>query len=200
MSKQEFLARLREGLSGLPREDVEERLAFYSEMIDDRMEEGLSEAEAVAAAGSVEEIVAQAVADVPFAKIARERIRRSTRMRPVTVLLLVLGSPIWLSLAIALAAVVFSVYVSLWSVIISLWAVFASLAASSVGVMLGGGVVAMGGDTLPGIAMMGAGLICAGLSIPAFFGSGAATKGLVLLTKKATVWVKNCLIRKEVTA
>ena len=108
MGKQEFLARLREGLSGLPREDVEERLAFYSEMIDDRMEEGMSEAEAVAAAGSVEEIVAQAVADVPFAKIARERIKRSTRMRPVTVLLLVLGSPIWLSLAIALAAVVFS--------------------------------------------------------------------------------------------
>ena len=111
MGKQEFLARLREGLSGLPREDVEERLAFYSEMIDDRMEEGLSEAEAVAAAGSVEEIVAQAVADVPFAKIAREKIKRSTRMRPVTVLLLVLGSPIWLSLAIALAAVVYAMAV-----------------------------------------------------------------------------------------
>ena len=200
MDKQEFLARLRDGLAGLPREDIEERLAFYSEMIDDRMEEGLSEAEAVAAAGSVEEIVAQAVADVPFAKLARERIKRRTRLSPVKVLLLVLGSPVWLSLVIALAAVVFSVYVSLWSVIVSLWAVFGSLAASSVGVMLAGGVVAMGGDTLPGIALVGAGLVAAGLSIFAFLGSRAATKGLVLLTKKCAVWIKNCLIRKEVAA
>ena len=57
MNKQEFLAGLQKGLSGLPQEDVEERLTFYGEMLDDRMEEGLSEEEAVAAAGSVEEIV-----------------------------------------------------------------------------------------------------------------------------------------------
>lgn len=47
MNKQEFLVKLRKGLSGLPKEDIEERLTFYSEMIDDRMEEGLSEEEAV---------------------------------------------------------------------------------------------------------------------------------------------------------
>ena len=42
MSKQAFLARLRKELSGLPKDDIEERLAFYEEMIDDRTEEGLS--------------------------------------------------------------------------------------------------------------------------------------------------------------
>ena len=46
MSKQEFLEQLRRGLPGLPREDIEERLKFYSEMLEDRMEEGLSEEEA----------------------------------------------------------------------------------------------------------------------------------------------------------
>ena len=30
MSKQEFLAQLRKGLSGLPQDDIEERLTFYS--------------------------------------------------------------------------------------------------------------------------------------------------------------------------
>lgn len=29
MSKQEFLAQLRKSLSGLPQEDIEERLTFY---------------------------------------------------------------------------------------------------------------------------------------------------------------------------
>ena len=73
MNKQEFLAGLQKGLSGLPQEDVEERLTFYGEMLDDRMEEGLSEEEAVAAAGSVEEIVGQVVADIPLARIAKEK-------------------------------------------------------------------------------------------------------------------------------
>ena len=48
MTKQEFLNQLRMGISGLPQEDISERLTFYREMIDDRMEEGLSEEEAVA--------------------------------------------------------------------------------------------------------------------------------------------------------
>ena len=37
MNKREFLARLRKGLSGLPQDDIDEHLAFYSEMLEDRM-------------------------------------------------------------------------------------------------------------------------------------------------------------------
>ena len=47
MNKREFSAKLREMLSGYQQSEVEERVAFYSEMIDDRMEEGLTEEEAV---------------------------------------------------------------------------------------------------------------------------------------------------------
>ena len=43
MGKQEFLEQLRKQFSSLPQADIEEQLSFYSEMIDDRMEEGLSE-------------------------------------------------------------------------------------------------------------------------------------------------------------
>ena len=108
MNKQEFLAELRRGLSGLPRDDIEERLSFYGEMLDDRMEEGLTEEEAVSAAGPVDEIVRQTVADIPLAKIAKERIRPKRRLRAWETVLLVLGSPVWLSLGIAAAAAVFA--------------------------------------------------------------------------------------------
>ena len=57
MLKTEFLEQLRAGLAGLPQEDIDGRVAFYSEMIDDRMEEGLSEEEAVAGAGKISDIV-----------------------------------------------------------------------------------------------------------------------------------------------
>ena len=73
MNKQEFLTRLRKGLSGLPQEDIEERLTFYSEMIDDRIEEGLSEEEAVAAIGSPDEIAEQIIGEIPIKKIVKEK-------------------------------------------------------------------------------------------------------------------------------
>ena len=53
MTKQAFAAALRNELSGLPREDIDRSIDFYCEMIDDRMEEGLTEEEAVSAIGSV---------------------------------------------------------------------------------------------------------------------------------------------------
>ena len=59
MNKQEFLAGLRKGLSGLPQEDIEERLLFYSEMIDDRIEEGMEEECAVAEMGTVQDVISQ---------------------------------------------------------------------------------------------------------------------------------------------
>ncbi len=197
MSKQEFLAELRKGLSGLPKEDVEERLTFYSEMIDDRMEEGFSEEEAVLAAGIVNEIIAQAVADIPLTKIVKEKMKPKRWLRAGEMILLVLGSPVWLSLGVAAFAIILSLYISLWAVIISLWAVFVSILACGLGgIAVGVGFVA-GGHGLAGAAMIGAGFICAGLSILTFFGCKAATKGCLLLTRKIAVWFKSCFMKKE---
>ena len=72
MNKEAFLMELRGALAGLPAEDIEERVAFYSEMIDDRMEEGVSEEEAVARTGQITEIVSQTIADTPFHKLVKE--------------------------------------------------------------------------------------------------------------------------------
>lgn len=197
MDKQEFLGRLRRGLSGLPKDDAEERLAFYSEMIEDRMEEGLSEEEAVAAAGTVEEIVAQAVAETPLAKIAKERLVTERRLGLGAILLIALGSPIWLSLGIAVLAVVLSVYVSLWAMAVSLWAVFASLIACFISCVVAWAVLLGTGNGPAGAVTLAVGLVCAGLAVFLFFGCKAATKGLGLLAQKVPVWIKNCFVKKE---
>ena len=62
MHKQEFLEQLGQALSGLPEQDRKERLAFYGEMIDDRLEEGIPEEEAVSGIGTPGEIAAQVIA------------------------------------------------------------------------------------------------------------------------------------------
>lgn len=197
MRKQEFLAQLRKGLSGLPQDDIEERLTFYSEMIDDRMEEGLSEEDAVCQIGNVEEIISQSIADIPLAKLVKQKIKPKRTLRMWEIILLILGSPIWLSLMIAALAVVLSVYVVIWSAIISLWAIEGSLIGCAFCGVAGGVILACQGNCLAGIAIIGAGLFFAGLSIFLFFGCKEATKGILLLTKKLALGVKNRFIKKE---
>ena len=197
MGKQEFLDALRAGLAGLPQEDIEERVTFYTEMIDDRMEDGLSEEEAVAEIGSVEEIVQQIVAETPLTKLVKERVKPKRRLQVWEIILLVLGSPVWLSLLIALLSVLFSVYVVLWSLIISLWAVELSFAVSSVASVLGGFYMIFTGQGLTGLALVGAGIALAGLAILLFFACKAATLGAVKLTAKIALWIKSLFIKKE---
>ena len=196
MNKKEFLARLGEGLSGLPREEREERLAFYGEMIDDKMEEGLSEEEAVAAAGDVDQILAQMLGENPVTETAGRAVKPRRRPNGWAIVLILLGSPIWLALGVSVAAVLLSLYVSLWAVIVSLWAVFASLAACAVAGVLAGIVLAAVGRGAAGIAILAAGVVCFGLVIPAFLGCRAATVGTVILTKKMALWIKKRFIRK----
>ncbi len=181
MNKQEFLGQLKKGLSGLPKKDIEERLMFYSEMIDDRIEEGLSEAEAIEKIGNINEIISQILTEA-----SKPRKKRGV----FSVILLILGAPIWFSIFIAL-------FVSLWSVIVSLWAAFGAIIGGAFGGVAAGIVIALRDNTLTGVAIIGAGLFLAGLAILIFHGCNGATKGVALLTKKTVLWIINCFAKKE---
>jgi uncharacterized membrane protein len=199
MTKIKFLLALHDKLSGLPQDDVEERLNFYSEMIEDRMEEGMPEEEAVAAVGSVDEIAAQIVGDIPLTKMVKEKIKHKHRLKAWEIVLLAVGSPIWFSLLIAFLSVVVSLYVSLWSVVISLWSVFVSLIACALYGVVAGAAFSLGENALSGLAMIGAGLICGGLSVFLFYGCKAVTKGTALLAAKTVRGMKKAFVKKEVT-
>ncbi|MBR4073717.1 MAG: DUF1700 domain-containing protein [Clostridia bacterium] len=197
MTRVEFFLELSEKLSGLPFDEIEQRWDFYNEMIDDYIEEGMSEEEAINTLGSVDEIATQILSDVPFSKLVKEKIKPKRRLKWWEIVLLVLGSPIWFSLLIAAFAVIFSLYISLWSVIISLWAAAVSVIACGLGGIVAGIGFAVGVNGLTGIAVIGAGIVCTGLSIFLFYGCKAATKGTYLLTKKLALMLKNSFIKKE---
>ena len=192
MTKEKFIELLRKGLSPLPKEERDERLTFYSEMIDDRMEEGVGEEEAVALVGSVEEIARQILAESNIEPKAKSR----RRFRAWEIVLLVLGSPLWIALLGAVFAVVLAVLAALWSAIVSFWAAFASIAASAFGVLVGGVVFAATGNGIISVAMLGTAMVCAGLAVFAFFGCVAATKGAVFLSKWTFVGIVRFFKRK----
>ena len=197
MTKQEFLAKLRTGLSCLPQEDAEERLGFYSEMIDDKIEDGLSEEEAVREMGDVNDIIAQTVADAPLKKLVKKKIKSSKKLKAWEIVLLALGSPIWLSLLIAAFSVIISLYVSVWAIVISLWAVFAAFVGCFIGVLTAGILLICTSRVAAGILLIGLSLFSAGLSIFMFFGCREIVKGMIFLAKKIISGIKHLFIRKE---
>ena len=197
MNKQEFLTALRQGLSGLPIEDTEERLNFYSEMIDDQVEEGKSEEEAVASIGSVDEILSQILSEVPLTQIVKKKIKPKRRLRTWEIVLLAVGSPLWLSLGVAAFAVLISVYAVLWCMVATAWSVFGSLVGCAAGCVAVGVVWICFGELLSGLFLIFASLVLAGLSIFGFFGCHRATVGTAKLTRLIAFGVKKMFVSKE---
>lgn len=197
MNKNEFLSALKARLSALPPNELEERLEFYSEMLDDRIEEGLSEEAAVAEIGSVDDVAAQITSDIPFVKLVKEKIKPKHSFKTWEIICLILGSPIWVSLLIALAAVIFSAYAVFFAVLAALWAVELSLAVSSVVCIVSGIVYLFGSTTLTGLVALCTGAVALGVSILAFFGCKKASKGIFKLTKNIVFNIKKRFVNKE---
>ena len=197
MTKNEFLAELRSKLSNIPEKDIDDRLGFYSEIIDDRMEEGKSEEDAVNEIGSIDEIAAGIIAEIKGSDKAKKEKKAGKKLKIWEIILLAVGSPIWGALAISAAAVVFSLWASLWAAIVSIWAAFGAFVGGSVGCIVFAVIQFATGSPLVGLAMIGYSLTLAGLSIFTFFGCKAATKGSVILTKKSVSLIKKIFTRKE---
>ena len=123
MNKKEFMSKLKRRLSVLSKAEASERLTFYSEMIDDRIEEGLSEDEAVLAIGEVDDVAAQISAEAMHLKNTFGVKGMFKPQDKTQTLLLFLGAPLWLPLLLAALAVAASVYIVLWSLVIVLWVV-----------------------------------------------------------------------------
>ncbi len=197
MNKQEFLTELEKGLSGLPRAELDERLNFYSEMIDDRIEEGRTEEDAVNEIGPVGDVINDISRDIPLTTLVKAKVGGKKKLKGWEILLLVLGAPLWLPLLIAAFAVLFSLYIVLWALIISLYAVTISLFAGAFACLIKGVVLLFTGGAMTGLCYIGAALFAAGLGILLLLASAACTTGVIRMTKNMVLGFKKKLIRKE---
>lgn len=199
MNKKEFLAALHAGLAGLPEADVQHWLDFYSEIIEDRMEEGMTEFEAVADVGSVHDIVAQILSETPLPKLVHAKVKPKRPLKAWEIVLLVLGSPVWVPLLFAGVLVVLACYAALWTVIVSLYALDLSLALSGVALILAAFFQLNAQPVLPQLFFVGVGLVCGGLSVFLFFASGKIAAWILRLSKQAVLAVKFRVVKKEAT-
>lgn len=186
VNKIQFLQSVREQTAGMPSTEINRLLEYYSEMIDEAMEEGMSEEEATAHLGTWEEICAQieefrTSEPVPTEPIKEEPVNEPQNPIPEkkpkkrislpmwAVVLLILTSPVWgtvvLTLLIVLFAVIFSLVVIGGALVISLFAIVVALAAVGVVGIPAGVVLLATSGIAPFLLTLGGGLVCVGLAI-----------------------------------
>ena len=192
MTKTELLNELESRLIGLPKEDIQERLDFYSEMIDDRMEDGKSEEEAVSEIGTVDEIVSQIANETSLMKIIKERTRPKRTIKVWEIILIALGFPIWFPLLLTALVLILVAYILLWTLVIVVYSLEIAFVATSVLYLMDFFILMFTGDF--NIGYLGLSVVAAGSAVLLYFGCVAATKGTLQLSKNIILDIKKKII------
>ncbi len=157
MTKADFLQLLERALSQLSEEERRANLEYYSELLDDMLEEGMTEAEATAKLGSPAAIAESILQEMPLSKLVSTRMKPKSGWTPLAIILAVVGNPVWVPLLLAGVAVVAALFVSIWAlaavaVVVVLALALAVIAvpvlavrAAMLALRLGGGVLGGGG-------------------------------------------------------
>ena len=191
MNKAEFLQALAARLNGLTAQERERALNFCAEGIDDRVEDGMEENDAVAALGDVETVARELLADRPLRAVVRERVRREGSAGRIA--LLICASPLLLTLF----AVGLSAYAALWAAMIAVYAAVASLLIAGAACALGGVALMFVQGAAPGLCVCGAGLVSFALGLLLIDPVKTAGKGLWKLTKAFGRGCKRLIVGKR---
>ena len=160
MTKKEYLKELKRNLSALKRSDRNSLIEFYKEMIEDKIENGKTEREAIAELEPADVVAKRTLAEYGI----DEELSKRKKISGTTLALVIIGSPLWIPLAIAALAVVLAVAISILAVIIS-------IASACIGVTLSSpfflvmGIITAFSDAGTGLIAIGYGLSAAALGI-----------------------------------
>ena len=142
MTKADFLQLLERALAQLPEEERQANLEYYSELLDDMLEEGMTEAEATAKLGSPSQIAQSILQEVPLGKLVSTRMKPKSGWTPLAIVLAVVGSPVWVPLLLLAVAVVAAPILAIRAAVLTL----------PLGLLLlGGGLVLLGLCVLGGL-------------------------------------------------
>ena len=110
-------------------------------------------------------------------------------------MLLAVFSPIWVPVALALAAAALAVYVAIWAVIAALWAVDAVLVLMPFAGLASLTALIGGGNPATGAFVLGITLIVSGVGLLASFGVFGASRLLFQLTRSFARWIAGLFVR-----
>lgn len=195
MTKEEFINELRNKLVGLPKEELENRLNYYEEMIEDRMDEGKTEEEAVTEIGNVDDIAKQITDETPLITLVKEQTKPKRSLKVWEIVLLFLGFPLWFPLVLTGLILCFVAYLLIWVFVIVSYSIEFSFAVASIASLVGFLIYLGNGEV--NLIALGLTIMCLGVAILFVFVCIAITKMTIKLSKTVLLKIKSAIIRKE---
>lgn len=164
------------------------------------MEDGMTEEEAVAAFGSVEEVAQNAMKELSLPVLMKAKVnesKMSAESKTVWIILAVLGFPIWFPLLMSFFGVIVALYATVWSLIIALFAVVFSLGVGGTAGLFASVPAMFTLTPASGAFLLGASLFLIGLTLFLIKPAVLIAKGLVQFTVWVIRQIKGLFITKQ---
>lgn len=160
MNKAKFTRELERNLKILGSEERRKFITYYDEIIEDYIENGLCEEDAILKIGAPKSIADEILGGQDAVIIGKP----SSARKVLNISLLILGFPLWGSLLLALILCILSAYIVIWCVPFTTGAVALSLFAASLISTVGSPFV-IADVPAAGIVQLGLGIASMGISI-----------------------------------
>lgn len=197
MNKEEYLDAIRGRISAMPADDINRFMDYYSEMIDDRMEDGLSEDEAVADMGSPDAAVEQILEEMPLTKLVKEKIKPKHELKAWEVVLIVLGSPVWIPLLITAAVLLLTLWIVAFALLISFYAVVLSFVVAGICGLICTIPLFIANNPYTAVLMLGAALIGIGIAILFVVSVKPVTVGIFKVCRASVNGIKRMFVKEK---
>ena len=177
MTKNEFTRVLKSRINHLPKSERRKILQYYYEMISERMEDGMTEAEAIAALGDLDELFSE------YAPVQKEP-KKGVRLRAWHIIMLIIGSPLWICLVAAMLCVLLAFYIVIWALVICFYVIFAALAVSGFACAMASVLSLFYGGAPYFFILFGAGAFLSGLAMLWLIPCNLFAKAMAKITAK----------------
>lgn len=179
MTKKEYLNQLSAALRPMKRAERSRSVAYFSEVIDDRMEDGSTEDQVVSSMEPVQEAASRILAE------AADNGTMKKQLGVWAIVLIVLGFPVWFPLLATVAVLIITLYATIWILIAAVFIISVSFALC--GII---GALAMLGMAVavpfPAVMSFGAGLMLSGIGVALFMPAVYLARGYAAAS--AAMW------------
>ncbi|MBQ4271094.1 MAG: DUF1700 domain-containing protein [Clostridiales bacterium] len=197
MNRQEYLDEIKDKLLGLSEEDIDKALDFYMEAIDDRIDDGLTEEQAIKAVGTSDEVAEQILMDTPLPKLVSATVKPQRKLKVWEIILIVLGAPVWIPIAIALLSVALAVFITLFALMFALAAVLIGFVISGIALLIMAVIAVFAGGAGTALLKFAVGLVAIGVGILLFIPVKAAVLWLIELCGRFFKWIKKQFVKRK---
>lgn len=197
MTRVDFLNRLSALISDLPDSERNKAIAYYSEIIADKVENGENEDKVIEEFGDVKKLAQEIRGDNNYNyQGSFSNMKKKKPMSPWLIVLIILASPILFGLAMGVFGIAISVLAVAFSIVFAFFISSVVVGLSGVAVFLTSFITIIQNPTI-GVMQMGAGLVCSGISVFLFFATFHVTKAIMLGTKSLFGFIKRKTSKKQ---